>query len=332
MSPPYPFPIPYSSSSLPYPLLLLIPPLSLTYFSFTSYSLPYFSFTSYSPPHLSSLLCHTFSFPFFSSHCFLLSFATLFYHPPVFYHTFYILSSFPYTQSLLLSHLSLFPLLSSYRSLRTYFTLIALDTTITNPQAYLILLLVDHVSLVISLLQPTNTTHLTSYINPTLSGNEIDTTTSMDCDDTRRRSMSEGGYEKKRKYQRKNSISSCAGFSSNNDFGSIDIDSSSGDFEVCLCVCVSGLRGVCVIWWGWVCVCAIGGREWGERGRHCYHLSMQLILLYPHPNIHSLSLRIIYASCPIGGSAQCVIFTEPAHRTHSVPRRQGPYGRCLHTH
>lgn len=66
--------------------------------------------------------------------------------------------------------------------------------------------------------------------------------------------MSEGGYEKKRKYQRKNSISSCAGFSSNNDFGSIDIDSSSGDFEVCLCVC--GLRGVCVIWWGWVgCVC-----------------------------------------------------------------------------
>ena len=43
------------------------------------------------------------------------------------------------------------------------------------------------------------------------------------------------GYEKKRKYQRKNSISSCAGFSSNSsngDFGSLDMDSSSGDYDV----------------------------------------------------------------------------------------------------
>jgi hypothetical protein len=81
--------------------------------------------------------------------------------------------------------------------------------------------------------------------------------------------MSEGGYEKKRKYQRKNSISSCAGYSSNHDFGSIDIDSSSGDFEVI----ASGMGG-CVREWdgrvcvrvGWEGVCSSGmGRNGIER-------------------------------------------------------------------
>ena len=76
-----------------------------------------------------------------------------------------------------------------------------------------------------------------------LPGNEIDATTAAkvhtvekekekEVEDTRKRSASEGNYEKKRKYQRKNSISSCAGFSSTSDYGLVDIDCSSGDFEV----------------------------------------------------------------------------------------------------
>ena len=74
------------------------------------------------------------------------------------------------------------------------------------------------------------------------SGNEIDPTllNNFEVEETRRRSCSEGNYEKKRKYQLKNSISSCVGFSSNmsrDDFGSLSlgIDSSSGEFEVRIC-------------------------------------------------------------------------------------------------
>ena len=71
-------------------------------------------------------------------------------------------------------------------------------------------------------------------------GNEIETTSHhLDGDEGRKRSYSEGGggggggsYEKKRKHQRKNSISSCVGFPSTSDFGSLDADSVSNDFEV----------------------------------------------------------------------------------------------------
>ena len=68
-------------------------------------------------------------------------------------------------------------------------------------------------------------------------GNEIETTSHhIDGDEGRKRSYSEGGgggsYEKKRKHQRKNSISSCVGFPSTSDFGSLDADSVSNDFEV----------------------------------------------------------------------------------------------------
>ena len=70
-------------------------------------------------------------------------------------------------------------------------------------------------------------------------GNEIDPSAQvhLEMEETRKRSASEGNYEKKRKYQRKNSISSCAGFSTNSssaDFGSLslDIDCSSEEFEV----------------------------------------------------------------------------------------------------
>ena len=76
-------------------------------------------------------------------------------------------------------------------------------------------------------------------------------------------------------------------------------------------MCVWAERGVCdMVGLGWVCVryedvgwgarCSVCERDrsvflWDrrervERGWHCYHLSMHLILLYPHPNIHYLSL------------------------------------------